>query len=118
MTVLSDSNADLGADSNDFAEIASDTIFTIIDTIEKYDPAGVIQIELEGDIITFIVPENKKYVLNKHNSYRQIWLASPISGPHHFSYVKNKWINSGGLLLADLLTSEFSQFVNKIKFYL
>ena len=105
-------------DSNDFAKLASDTIFTIIDTIEKYDPAGVIQIEIEEDIITFVVPGNKKYVLNKHNGYSQIWLASPISGPYHFSYIKNNWINSAQLLLADLLTNELSLFVNKIKFYL
>jgi iron donor protein CyaY len=101
-----------------FVQVASQTISTIIETIENYDPAGVMQIDIQGDIVTLSVFEDQKYVLNKHNASRQIWIASPISGPYHFSYLQNRWINSDGLLLVDLLEREFSLFLNKIKFYL
>ena len=103
---------------DEFTKIASQTISTIIDTIENYDPAGVVQIDIQGDIITLRVLEKQTYVLNKHNASRQIWLASPISGPYHFSYLQNQWISSAGLLLSEVLTTEFGSFVNKIKFCL
>jgi iron donor protein CyaY len=101
-----------------FSALADNTIFEIIDAIERHDPAGVIQIEMEGEIISFIVPGNKKYVLNKHNNYQEIWLASPLSGPYHFGYLQNQWIDKNKILLSDVLSNELSQFVNKIKFYL
>jgi iron donor protein CyaY len=101
-----------------FEEIASDTILEIIDTIEKYDPAGVIQIEVESDIITFTIPGGKQYVLNKHNNYKEIWLVSPISGPYHFGYLNNNWVDKNNVVLADLLSKELSQFINKVKFFL
>ena len=105
---------------NKFIELATDTLIKITDTVEEHDPDGIAQIEYEGEIIKIIF-DNKHYVLNKHNGMKEIWLVSPISGPYHFSYIDGKWVNKKNhtiILLDDLLTDEFSKFLNKIKFNL
>lgn len=108
--------------SDRFSEIANDTILEVIDTIEAHDHACIIEIEVESDVVKFTVlgkqNKEKQYVLNKHNNYRQIWLVSPISGPYHFNQLQETWVDKNGVVLADLLTKELSQFIDKIKFNL
>jgi hypothetical protein len=105
-------------DDDSFNQMVADTIYNIIDTIENHDPAGIIDIEVANDIITFTLPEDRKYVLNKHTNYKEIWLVSPFSGPYHFKYLRSTWIDQNNVVLADLLAKELSQFINKIKFHL
>ena len=101
-----------------FSKIADDTISEVVDTIEKYDPVGIAEIEFDSDVVKITILGKKQYVLNKHSNYRQIWLVSPLSGPYHFGYLQGRWIDKNSVVLADLLTKELSQFIDKIKFNL
>jgi iron donor protein CyaY len=33
-----------------------------------------------------------QFLLNYHGVMDQIWLSSPVSGAHHFSYQDNEWL--------------------------
>jgi CyaY protein len=101
---------------DEFIEIATETFLEIVDTIEKYDHVALIDIEIESDVLKLTILDDKQYVINKHNNYRQIWLSSPVSGPSHFDYVEGVWMNQDKISLSALLTKELSQFINKIKF--
>lgn len=93
-----------------FSTIASQTIAYISDQIEDFDDSGVIDVDYLGDILKLITPKGE-YVINKHSAAKEIWLASPISGPYHFHHYNGKWINKHGFELLSLLEKELSQFV-------
>ncbi len=80
--------------------------------LEKLDEKGEIELDIEEGVINFAVSAGKKYVLNKHAASQQIWLSSPVSGAHRFSYepASQKWKNSSGMELESLLMSELHGF--------
>ena len=104
---------------NDFRDIANNAILEIIETIDRYDQDYVLDVEVQSDIIKINIPvSDKQYVLNKHINYREIWLASPISGPYRFGYKNGKWLDKNAVDMAALLTKELSAFIKDIKFHL
>ena len=61
---------------------------------------------LEGTL-TVILPHNQQYVIHKHGVTRQIWLASPFTGAHHFHLKEGQWCcTRTGIRLQDLLIAE------------
>lgn len=100
-----------------FSRLASEAISHISDSIETQDAEGVIDVDYLGDILHLISPKGE-YVINKHSAAKEIWLASPISGPYHFHYDESKktscWVNKNGVEIMSLLESELGQFI-KIK---
>jgi len=61
--------------------------------------------------ILYIENEDGEYVINKHSASKQIWVSSPISGPHHFYYdeEQKEWLNTRTKkLLKELLKNELS----------
>lgn len=48
-------------------------------------------VDLLGDILTVTLTQNQQYVIHKHGITRQIWLASPFTGAHHFRLIKEEW---------------------------
>ena len=56
------------------------------------------------------------WVLNKQTPNRQLWLSSPISGPHRFDYniTQNTWIETrdNSITLQNLLVNEWSKVLN------
>ena len=97
--------------SDTFSSLASKTIAYISDQIEDQDETGVIDVDYLGDILKLLTPKGE-YVINKHSAAKEIWLASPISGPYHFHHYNNKWINKHGAELMSLLELELGQFVD------
>lgn len=77
----------------------------IAEDIEMADPDGDIEIDLNADLLSFT---NKSgiYVINKQSSVSEIWLSSPLSGPHHFSNKGDKWLTSSDVDLVELLQKE------------
>jgi CyaY protein len=71
---------------NKFSTIAQDLLLFIADTIEKQDIEGDIDVELQDGILNLEL-DQRLFIINKHSASKQIWLSSPISGPHHFSYI-------------------------------
>jgi len=100
--------------SNSFSILASKTIEYISDKIECQDAEGIIDVDYLGDILKLLTSKGE-YVINKHSAAKEIWLASPISGPYHFHDYNGKWVNKNGIELLSLLELELSQWI-KVKF--
>lgn len=92
-----------------FSIIASQAITYISDQIEEQDSLGIIDVDYLGDILKLITSKGE-FVINKHSAAQEIWLASPISGPYHFYYKEEKWVNKHGYELFSLLEQELQQF--------
>ncbi len=90
----------------DFIKTYRDIIINIADTIDEHDTEGNLDIDLNSDILT-INGDFGTYVINKQNSITEIWLSSPVSGPHHFAYKNGKWKSGSGVEFFDLLSEEF-----------
>lgn len=99
--------------SSTFSILASRAIAYISDQIEEQDSSGIIEVDYLGDILKLVTSKGE-YVINKHSAAKEIWLASPISGPYHFYHYNDKWINKHGIELFPLLEQELAQFT-KIK---
>lgn len=78
----------------------------------------LIDVEFSAGVLTLTYPPKGTYVLNKQPPNKQIWLASPISGPKRYDYVQfteniQQGVPSGhwvylrdGSTLSDLLKEE------------
>ncbi|KAL5401073.1 hypothetical protein PMIN03_011827 [Paraphaeosphaeria minitans] len=67
-------------------------MYTYFEAVEEY--AGYVielTVEHQNDVITITAPGIGNYVLKRHDSIRQIWLSSPISGSTGF-----EWFEYGG----------------------
>lgn len=91
--------------NTEFSKLAETTIIYIADKIEEQDKEGALDVDLQGDILNIETSEGT-YVINKQSAAKEIWLSSPISGPYHFFYEQEKWINRLGLELMTILTNE------------
>lgn len=50
----------------------------------------LIDVEFSAGVLTLTLPPKGVYVLNKQPPNKQIWLASPVSGPKRYDYVRFK----------------------------
>ena len=82
----------------------------IAETIEHEDVCGNINVDLNGDILN-ITTEQGVFVINKQSFTKEIWLSSPISGPHHFSYDGKIWRSKAGLELFELLSTDLNMSI-------
>ena len=89
----------------EFSNTAEQILLFIANTIETVDHQGLIDVDFHDDILN-ITTNKGVFVINKHSATMQIWLASPISGPHHFSYITNQWLSSQDVELFETLTNE------------
>lgn len=92
--------------NTEFSEIAAKTIMYIADKIEEHDSRGIIDVDLQSDILNLETIQGT-YVINKQSAAKEIWLSSPVSGPYHFFYDQGEWKNRAGLELMTILTKEF-----------
>ncbi len=83
-----------------------ETVMTfIVDAIEKQDHDNLIDVEV-GFHILKMNTEKGVFVINKQNYIKEIWLSSPISGPHHFIKEGLFWRNRNKVELYSILTKE------------
>ncbi|XP_061672958.1 frataxin, mitochondrial isoform X4 [Syngnathoides biaculeatus] len=102
-----------------YEKIADETLDALADYFEDlmdepftgpdYDvvfSSGVLTIKVGGDHGT--------YVINKQTPNKQIWLASPTSGPKRYDWTVDGWVYShDGISLHQLLSEEFSAIFKK-----
>lgn len=75
---------------------------------EKLEKAGF-DGECDGHSLAFELSEKQPYLLNYHGVTQQIWLASPLTGAHHFRFVEGVWISTRGTAeLVALLEEELA----------
>ncbi|AFE49140.1 frataxin-like protein [Rickettsia prowazekii str. GvV257] len=99
-----------------FSKLAETTIVYIVDKIEEQDLEGIIDVDLQGDILN-LDTENGIYVINTQSASKEIWLSSPVSGPHHFFYEQGKWKSRIGFELMVLLTEELGIRFDKYEIF-
>lgn len=86
---------------------------TLADYMGRLDRmlGDVVDVDLDGGVLTIELENDSQYVLNKHAPTRQLWLSSPVSGAGHFRYDPGlrAWIDTrSGSALADLLERELA----------
>lgn len=90
---------------NDFISIAKKVIEKISLEVELIDAEYSLEIDFLDDVLTIDSLEGR-FVVNYNVPLKQIWLSSPISGPHHFSCINNEWLNKDHEELHLLLNKE------------
>ncbi len=97
----------------EFDQKATQEIDYIANLIETQDKDFQIDVDFAGDVL-HLDTEFGEYVINKHRVMQQIWLSSPVSGPHHFSFVEGKqlWFSSKGFELRKIICAELSEKTN------
>ena len=90
---------------SDFTVKAEEIINKIFEIIEDNDKQGRFDIDLNDGILT-MENENGTYVINRQSAAKEIWLSSPVSGPHHFAFHKIRWISSKNGDFFEILTNE------------
>ncbi|XP_019716448.1 frataxin, mitochondrial isoform X1 [Hippocampus comes] len=114
----------LSQDKNELSEaayekLADETLDALADYFEDlmdepftgpdYDvvlSSGVLTVQVGG--------HHGTYVINKQTPNRQIWLASPTSGPKRYDWTGRGWVYShDGISLHQLLSEEFSTIFKK-----
>lgn len=96
---------------NSFISIAKKIIEDLSSKIESIDLQCKLEIDFLDDVLTIDSPSGQ-FVVNQNAPVEQIWLSSPISGPHHFKCVDGAWVNKEGQNLHIILPSEISVILN------
>jgi frataxin len=54
-----------------------------------------LDVDLEGGILSVVLPDGGTYLVNKHGPNREIWLSSPKSGAWHFRHdAETGWLST------------------------
>lgn len=80
---------------------------SIIDDIESQDTDFIFDVEFDQNVLT-IKRNNEVFVINRQVALHEIWLSSPISGPHHFFYKNNNWITKDENDIFSILSLELN----------
>ena len=87
----------------------------VMDLIDRADSDAVEDTKFDDGVLN-VETEQGTWVLNKQAPKRQLWLSSPISGPHHYDMVGDgaAWRSDrDGHLLHEKLTEELTQALEK-----
>lgn len=88
-----------------FALVAEKAINKIAEIVELYDQECKFDIDINDSVLT-LKTSDATYVINKQSAAAEIWLSSPISGPHHFALVNDRWRSKSGIDLFEVLSTE------------
>ena len=74
----------------DFVRRAGEVLDGLFEQIES-QLGDLLEVDLEGGILTIELPDGATYIVNKHAPNREIWLSSPKSGVWHFASGAEGW---------------------------
>ena len=100
----------MSLDESAFEALAKATLERFMDAIDEA-MGDVLDVDIQGGVLTIEMDSGGQYVINKHAPSRQIWVSSPASGAAHFDHDGDtaKWVSSrGGASLCELLSDELS----------
>ncbi|RNF07340.1 frataxin-like, mitochondrial precursor [Trypanosoma conorhini] len=67
---------------------AADLFLDHVDNVlEGVDSSAIEEVQLAGGVLTIETAAHGTFVLNKQAPNVQLWLSSPVSGPHHYDMV-------------------------------
>ncbi|CAI4312671.1 AMM_1a_G0007770.mRNA.1.CDS.1 [Saccharomyces cerevisiae] len=100
-----------------YHEEADDYLDHLLDSLEELSeahPGCIPDVELSHGVMTLEIPAFGTYVINKQPPNKQIWLASPLSGPNRFDLLNGEWVSlRNGTKLTDILTEEVEKAISK-----
>lgn len=99
--------------NSEFVSLTTKIFNMLARQIEDQDPAGEIDVIVSSDVLT-IESHIGTFVINRHTVLQEIWLASPVSGPHHFAYREGRWLNKDGGEFFNILQNEMQKLQVKI----
>lgn len=90
---------------DDFYTVSTLILEEVAEFFESSWPQA--DVDLLDGTLTVTLPHSQQYVINKHGVTRQIWVASPFTGAHHFHLKGGQWhCTRTGTRLQDLLITE------------
>lgn len=95
-----------------FEIVAKNIISYIAEEIENQDELFEAELDFKDGVLTIEIGR-KIFVINKQSATNEIWLASPVSGPHHFKIHNDRWISHKKADLLNLLSEEVSLLLNR-----
>jgi len=100
----------------EYHKLADEALANITQKLEKADEDGVIELEMEGGMVTIALESGKQFIVSKHAPTRQLWLSSPLSGGLHFSYdeAQKDWRLPDAKKLTAVLFSELAQIAGVV----
>ena len=100
--------------TNDFLLSANKTLNSIFDLVNSFNYD--LEIDFLDNNITIEIDDDRIFVISIHEPSKQIWLSSPLSGAHHFSYSNElkKWISTrnSDIELFSIVESEIKNIMN------
>lgn len=81
----------------------------LVKEIEKQDIETKLDLDIQAEDVLQIESTDGIYILNIKSAKKELWLASPISGPHHFKLsIEREFVDTNGKELLNLLSEELS----------
>lgn len=98
---------------NDFYTASNHMLEKTSDFFESSWPQA--DVDLLEDTLTVTLPDQSQYVINKHGMTKQIWVASPFTGAHHFYLKEGRWrCTRTGECLEDLILNERNAYATRV----
>lgn len=69
---------------NTAADEFLESVESVVDALEH---PGVEEVSCSGGVLTLETANKGTYIINKQAPNTQLWLSSPLSGPHHYNMV-------------------------------
>lgn len=92
--------------------IAQQTLNNIADQVELQTNLDV---EIEQSQLTICDNKKQTFLLNFHGVTNQIWLSSPLTGAHHFSWNGVDWISTRApISLNTVLQADISELFKEV----
>lgn len=103
--------------TNVFYNTQSDALLERLEClIDDLNHDDIEEVNYGSGVLTIDTVKNGSFVVNKQAPKLQLWLSSPISGPHHYDMVKDaqgdgvQWVcERDGHLLVDKMKKEFAE---------
>ena len=76
---------------SEYHQLIDDLFIRIEEALDELEVVDIDYESAEG-ILTMILPDQSKIILNKQPPLLQLWVATKFNG-HHFNYQDGKWID-------------------------
>lgn len=96
------------------SDIFLEELFDELEELSELYAKQIPELEYSHGVLTLTVEDVGTYVINKQPPNKQIWLASPESGPNRFDLYKGQWISlRDGKTLLEVLNKELHEALPK-----
>lgn len=97
------------------ADLYMDRLLDGLETLSEDFPDVIPDVELNHGVMTLEITGLGSYVINKQPPNKQIWLASPVSGPDRFDLYQNEWVSlRNGNKLNEVLSAEIKKVLPEV----